>query len=59
PRVLRLPGFSLDIDTIDELIELARKDRDIASLRFLKKGGLASRLIANDNRFSVHDRGNE
>ena len=59
PRVLRLPGFSLDIDTIDELIELARKDRDIASLRFLKKSGIASRLFANDNRFPAHDRGNE
>ncbi len=52
PQVLRLSGFSLDIDTIDELLELARADRDIASLRYLKKSGIASRLFAND-------RGNE
>ena len=47
PQVLRLSGFSLDIDTIDELLELARADQDIASLRYLKKSGIASRLFAN------------
>ncbi|MFP6796597.1 MAG: 2-phospho-L-lactate guanylyltransferase [Pseudomonadales bacterium] len=56
PRVLRLSGFSLDIDTIDDLIALAQEDRDIATLRFLKKSGIASGLFANDNRFSTHDR---
>ncbi|MCS5568087.1 MAG: hypothetical protein NZ743_08655, partial [Pseudomonadales bacterium] len=59
PRVLRLPGFGLDIDTISELNALAREDRDIASLRFLKKSGIASRLFAVDTGISAHDCENE
>ena len=59
PRVLRLPGFGLDIDTISELNALARQDRDIASLRFLKESGIASRLFAEDTGISAHDCENE
>ena len=59
PRVLRLPGFGLDIDTISELNALAREDRDIASLRFLKKSGIASRLFAEDTRVLARDCENE
>lgn len=59
PQVLRLPGFGLDIDTISELNALAREDRDIASLRFLKKSGIASRLFAEDTGISARDCENE
>lgn len=49
PRIVRLPGFGLDIDTIDGLRAFAAVDRDTRSGRFLIETGVASRLAATHN----------
>ena len=49
PRILRLPGFSLDIDTIDGLRAFVAVGSDTRSARLLAKTGVASRLSANHN----------
>ena len=42
--VLRLPGFGLDIDTIDELKELLHTKSSTKSSIYLEESGIASRL---------------
>ncbi len=49
PRVVRLPGFALDIDTIDGLREFAATGSDTRSGRYLVETGVASRLAATHN----------
>ena len=49
PRIVRLPGFGLDIDTIDGLREFAATGADTRSGRYLVKTGVASRLAATHN----------
>ena len=46
-RVVRLPGFGLDIDTIDELHALIAADTRGAAGIYLTQSGIASRLSAN------------
>ena len=46
PRVLRLPGIGLDIDTPDDLIELARRAGATRTQRYLAKSGIVERLLA-------------
>ena len=49
PRIVRLPGFGLDIDTIDGLRAFAAAGSDTRSGRLLAKTGVASRLSATHN----------
>ena len=49
PRIVRLPGFGLDIDTIDGLREFAAAGAHTRSGRLLAETGVASRLAANHN----------
>ena len=49
PRIVRLPGFALDIDTIDGLRSFAALESDTRSGRYLLETGVASRLAANHN----------
>lgn len=49
PRIVRLPGFGLDIDTIDGLREFAASGAHTRSGRILAETGVASRLAANHN----------
>ena len=49
PRVVRLPGFSLDIDTVDGLRTFAAARADTRSGRLLRETGVASRLSATHN----------
>ena len=49
PRIVRLPGFALDIDTIDGLREFAATAADTRSGRYLVNTGVASRLAATHN----------
>ena len=49
PRIVRLPGFGLDIDTIDGLREFASAGADTRSGRYLVETGVASRLAATHN----------
>ena len=49
PRILRLPGFALDIDTIDGLRTFAAAGGDTRSRRLLVNTGVASRLSATHN----------
>ncbi len=49
PRIVRLPGFGLDIDTIDGLRTFAATGSDTRSGRLLTKTGVASRLSATHN----------
>ena len=49
PRILRLPGFALDIDTIDGLRTFAAGGGDTRSARLLVKAGVASRLSSTHN----------
>ena len=44
PRVVRLPGFGLDVDTIDELRALAAKAQETRTNDFLRRSGLAKRV---------------
>ena len=46
PVVLRLPGFGLDIDTIDELKELINSKSSTKSSIYLEQSGIASRVTA-------------
>ncbi len=48
PRVLRLPGICLDIDTPDDLIELARRAGATRTQRYLAKSGIVERLLATE-----------
>lgn len=51
PVVAKLPGIGLDVDTVDDLIELAREfeDREIDTNthRFLRDSGIMNKLSAN------------
>ena len=49
PRIVRLPGFGLDIDTIDGLREFAAAGARTRSGRLLVETGVASRLAATHN----------
>ncbi len=49
PRIVRLPGFGLDIDTIDGLREFAATGAHTRSGRLLAETGVASRLAATHN----------
>ena len=49
PRIVRLPGFGLDIDTIDGLRAFAAVRADTRSGKLLAKTGVASRLAATHN----------
>ncbi len=49
PRIVRLPGFGLDIDTIDGLRKFAAAGADTRSGRYLVETGVASRLAATHN----------
>ena len=49
PRILRLPGFALDIDTIEGLRAFAAAAGDTRSGRLLVNTGVASRLSATHN----------
>ncbi len=49
PRIVRLPGFGLDIDTIDGLRTFAAAGTDTRSGRLLVETGVASRLTATHN----------
>ena len=49
PRIVRLPGFGLDIDTIDGLRAFAAARADTLSGRLLVETGVASRLAATHN----------
>ena len=49
PRIVRLPGFGLDIDTIDGLRTFAAACADTRSGRMLAETGVASRLAATHN----------
>ena len=49
PRIVRLPGFGLDIDTVDGLRAFAAASADTRSGRLLIETGVASRLAANHN----------
>lgn len=49
PRIVRLPGFGLDIDTIDGLREFAAAGAHTRSGRLLVETGVASRLAATHN----------
>ena len=44
PRVVRLPGLGLDIDTVDALRDFADLASDTRTGRYLRESGLASRL---------------
>ncbi|MDE0690983.1 MAG: 2-phospho-L-lactate guanylyltransferase [Gammaproteobacteria bacterium] len=44
PRIVRLPGFGLDVDTIDELRTLAAKAQSTRTDDFLKRSGIAERI---------------
>ena len=44
PRVVRLPGFGLDVDTIDELRTLAAKAQGTRTIDFLRRSGIAERV---------------
>ena len=44
PRVVRLPGFGLDVDTIDELRALAAKAQETRTNDFLRRSGIAKRV---------------
>ncbi len=47
PRVLRLPGIGLDIDTPEDLIELARRAGATRTQRYLAESGIVERLLAS------------
>ena len=44
PRVVRLPGFGLDVDTIDELRAVAAKAQGTRTFDFLRRSGIAERV---------------
>ena len=46
PRVLELPGIGLDIDTPEDLMELARHSGATQSQRYLRESGIAARLLS-------------
>ena len=46
PRVLALPGIGLDIDTPEDLMELARRSGTTRSQRYLRESGIAARLLS-------------
>ena len=49
PRIVRTPGFGLDIDTIDALRDFARSPTDTEAWRYLNAHGVASRLLETHN----------
>ena len=50
PRVVRLPGLGLDIDTAEALRDFASEASDTHAWRCLQRLGVASRLAATHNR---------
>ena len=44
PRVVRLPGFGLDVDTIDELRAVAARARGTRTGDYLQRSGIAERV---------------
>ncbi|MBL4781924.1 MAG: 2-phospho-L-lactate guanylyltransferase [Porticoccaceae bacterium] len=44
PRLLNNFGFSLDIDTVDDIRALLASDRECATLRYLRESGIAGEL---------------
>ncbi len=44
PRIVRTPGFALDIDTVDELTALVEAGQPSRTLDFLRSSGVAKRL---------------
>lgn len=49
PRIVRLPGLGLDIDTLDELRAVAATNHDCQTCAYINGSGLASRLVAPHN----------
>ena len=49
PRIVRLPGLGLDIDTLDALRDFANLATDSRTGRYLRESGLASRLCEPHN----------
>ena len=49
PRVVRLPGLGLDIDTLDALRDFAERAGDTRTGRYLRESGLAQRLAEPHN----------
>lgn len=49
PRVVRLPGLGLDIDTLEALRDFANVASDTRTGRYLAESGLASRLSETHN----------
>jgi len=49
PRVVRLPGLGLDIDTLEALRDFANVASDTRTGRYLTESGLASRLSETHN----------
>ena len=49
PRIVRLPGLGLDIDTLDELRAVAATNHDCQTCAYIKESGLASRLAPQHN----------
>lgn len=49
PRVVRLPGLGLDIDTLEALRDFSELPSDTGTHRYLRESGLASRLSEPHN----------
>lgn len=49
PRVVRLPGLGLDIDTLEALRDFSELPGDTGTHRYLRESGLASRLSEPHN----------
>jgi 2-phospho-L-lactate guanylyltransferase len=49
PRIVRLPGLGLDIDTLDDLRTVAATNHACRTSAYIEGSGLASRLVAQHN----------
>lgn len=49
PRVVRLPGLGLDIDTLEALRDFSERPGDTRTGRYLRESGLAQRLAEPHN----------